>query len=54
LNPIKIKGGTSQLVKLPFNNWIREKVNELDKWYMGGKLDYRVVLNGASLSITVQ
>lgn len=45
LNPIKIEGGTSQLVKIPFNSWIKAKIDELDKWYMGSNLDYRIVLN---------
>jgi len=54
LNPIKIKGKTSQLVKIPFNNWAREKIDELDKWYMGSKLDYRIVLKGDGVSIPVQ
>jgi hypothetical protein len=54
LNPIKIKGGTSQLVKIPFNSWIRNNIGELDKWYMGSKLDYRIVLKGDDFSISVQ
>jgi len=54
LNPIMIEGGTFQLVKIPFNNWTREKIDELDKWYMGSKLDYRIVLKGDRIFITIQ
>jgi hypothetical protein len=54
LNPIKIKGGSSHHVKIPFNSWVRSTKGELDKWYMRSKLDYSIVLNGTSLSVTVQ
>ena len=54
LNPIRIKGGTSQVARIPFNNWTREKIDELDKWYMGSRLDYRIVLKGDDFSISVQ
>lgn len=54
LNPVKIKGGSSQKVRIPFNRWVQEEIQELDKWYMGCRLDYRVVLAGDVFSITVQ
>ena len=54
LNPVRVKGGTSQLVKIPFNNWVEEKINDLDKWFMGSKLDYRIVLKGDDFSISIQ
>jgi len=46
LNPVMIKGGTFRLVKIPFNSWVKAKIGELDKWFMGSKLSYRVVLHG--------
>jgi hypothetical protein len=53
-NPVVIKGGTSQFVKIPFNSWAKEKIDKLDKWYMGSKLDYRIVLKGDVLSIPLR
>lgn len=54
LSPIRIKGGTSQVVRIPFNSWIKENLKNLDKWYMGSELDYRIVLRGEGTFVTTQ
>jgi len=54
LNQIKIRGGTHQPVKIPFNSWLEEQIDELDKWYMGSKIDYKIVLRGNNVSIPIQ
>jgi len=51
---IRIKGGTSQFVVLPFNSWIKEKRDDFDKWYMGSRLDYRIALKGDDIFIPIQ
>lgn len=52
--PIKIHGGSTQNVVIPFNSWARKNKDDLDRWYLGSSLDYRIVLHGNGHSISVQ
>lgn len=54
LSSIKVNAGESVTAKIPFNPWVRQKIKELDKWYMGSSLDYRIVLAGNNVSVDVR
>jgi len=46
MHPIEIPGRSYQVIKIPFNSWLKQKTNELNKWYMGSNIEYRLVLKG--------
>ena len=54
LPPIRLAGNSARIIKIPFNAWIENKTNELNKWYMGSTLEQKVILKGADISVTVQ